>query len=398
MLFGEDIMKNFSKNIWRMINILFFLVFSSLFGWIVWKTYQADNLGFNNKTLWDWMELLVVPAILALLAYFLNKSQKDTELKIAEIRRIEERESAEKRANVDRGIEKDRQQQKALVDYLDRMTDLLLNNKLRRSLPSDEIRSIARTRTLTILQGLDGLRKSQLIQFLYESSLIGKINEEKMIEAIIDLSFANLQNIELKYGNLDGVNFSKTNLRNTDFEMANLIGANFFHADLDGSDFSWTNLTGSSLRAGLKRVNLASANLEKADLGGANLCGAKLWHTSLKGANLQNANFLFENHYLRNEDNLSPATLMNVDLSGADLRNAIISPKQLLGVRSLSNAILPNGQKFEVWKEKCNLKHGEVFYAADLYEIKDLIGLTDIDNNTYYPKFSPSDFEGAERQ
>jgi len=31
------------------------------FGWVVWKTYQADNLGFKDKTLWNWMELLVVP-------------------------------------------------------------------------------------------------------------------------------------------------------------------------------------------------------------------------------------------------------------------------------------------------------------------------------------------------
>jgi len=76
----------------------------------------------------------------------LNKSQKDTELKIAEMRRAEERESAEQRANVDKEIERDRQQQKALEDYLDRMTDLLLKNRLRESSPSDEIRSIARTR------------------------------------------------------------------------------------------------------------------------------------------------------------------------------------------------------------------------------------------------------------
>jgi len=79
----------------------------------------------------------------------LNKSQKDTELKIAEMRRAEERESAEQRANVDKEIERDRQQQKALEDYLDRVTDLLLKNRLRESSPSDEIRSIARTRAGT---------------------------------------------------------------------------------------------------------------------------------------------------------------------------------------------------------------------------------------------------------
>ncbi len=363
--------------------ILVIIAILSTLGWIIWKTYQANNLGFINKTLWDWMELLVVPTILAFLAYFLNKSQKDTELRIAEIRRTEEREAAEERTKVDREIEKDRQQQKALEDYLDHMTELLLQANLRKSSSSDEVRSIARTRTLTILRNFNGARKSQLIQFLYESSLIGEFTGDRVFEEVIDLSFADLQYIELTYGKLDGINLPKINVRNSNFEYASLIGANFYLSDLDDSNFNYAKLMKANLHASLKRVNLVGANLENADLKNANLCGAKLWHTNFKGANLQHANFLFKNPYLHSENNLEVATLMNVDLSGADLRSAIISPNQLLGVKSLSNAILPNGQKFEIWKEKCNLKHGETFYADDLYKIKDFIGLTDIENYTY---------------
>lgn len=331
--------------------------------WIVWKTYQADNLGFKDKTLWNWMELLVVPAVLAFIVFLLNKSQKDTELKIAELRRIEDRESAEQRANVDREIERDRQRQKALEDYLDRMTELLLKNKLRESLPTDEIRSIARTRTLTILQSLDGARKSQLIQFLYESSLIGKISEQGVLKPIIDLSFSNLENTEIKYGKLDGVDLSKANLRNTNFEMSSLIGANFYLADLDDSDFSYTKLMGANLHAGLKRVNFVAADLEKANLRSANLCGASLWHTNFQGADLRHANFMFNNHLLRDKDNFKPATLMNVDFTGADLTKALISSEQLLGARSLSRTILPNGQLFEEWKKDHSLKDDKNFEA-----------------------------------
>jgi len=330
----------------RLTTILVSVATIAFLSWIVWKTYQADNLGFKDKTLWNWMELLVVPAVLALIVFLLNKSQKDTELKIAELRRIEDRESAEQRANVDREIERDRQRQKALEDYLDRMTELLLENKLRESLPSDEIRSIARTRTHTILQGLDGARKSQLIQFLYESSLIGKISEQGVIKPIIDLSFANLQNVEIKYGKLDGIDLSKANLRNTNFEAASLIGANFYSADLDDSDFSWAKLMGANLHAGIRRVNFSSANLEKANLKSADLCGARLWHPNLKGASLQYANFMFKNPFLRDEDNIESATLMNVDFTDADLTKALISSKQLLDARSLLGTILPNGKKF----------------------------------------------------
>lgn len=344
-----------TPNTRRFVFALVTLAIIIFFSWIVWKTYLADNLGFKGKTLWDWMELLGVPFVLALLVFLLNKSQKDTELKIAELRRIEDRESAEQRAKVDREIERDRQRQKALEDYLDRMTELLLKNKLRESLPTDEIRSIARTRTLTILQSLDGARKGQLIQFLYESSLIGKISEQGVLKPIIDLSFANLENTEIKYGKLDGINLSKANLRNTNFEMSSLIGANFYLADLDDSDFSYTKLMGANLHAGLKRVNFVAADLEKANLRSANLCGASLWHTNFQGADLQHANFMYNNHLLRDKDNLEPATLMNVDFTGADLTKALISSKQLLGARSLTGTILPNGQVFEEWKKKHNL-------------------------------------------
>jgi uncharacterized protein YjbI with pentapeptide repeats len=335
---------------------LIILAIIASFSWIVWETYQADNFGFKGKTLWDWMELLVVPFVLALLVFLLNKSQKDTELKIAELRRTEDRESAEQRANVDREIEKDRQRQKALEDYLDRMTELLLENKLRESLPTDEIRSIARTRTLTILQSLDGARKSQLIQFLYESSLIGKISEQGVVKPIIDLSFADLQNIEIKYGKLEGIDLSKANLRNTNLQMTSLIGANFYLADLDDSDFSWTKLMGANLHAGLRRIDLSSANLESANVRSANLCGARLWHTNFQGADLQYANFMFNHPILRNKDNLEPATLMNVNFTGANLTKALISSMQLLGTQSLSGTILPNGQLFEEWKKKHNLR------------------------------------------
>jgi uncharacterized protein YjbI with pentapeptide repeats len=373
----EGIYKVKTGMIKRFVTGLAILATLMLLGWICWKTYQAGNLGFSGKTLWDWMELLVVPAILALLVFLLNKSQKDTELKIADMRRTEERVAAEQRAAIDRELEKDRQRQKSLEDYLDRMTDLLLENGLRVSSASDEIRSIARTRTLTILRGLDGYRRSQLLQFLYESNLIGKISEPEIeiIKPILDLSFADLSELNFAFGNLCGVSLPKANLRTSNFHASNLVGANFYHADLDDSDFSWAKLMGANLCAGLIRVNLSSANLEKAILKQANLTGARLWHTTFKGANLQFANFLLKNPYFRDKSNLEPATLMNVDFTDADLKNAIISATQLLGARSLSGAVMPNGQLFDEWKKTHSLRdmanieaNSDSFEGIDLYD------------------------------
>lgn len=39
------------------------------------ETIRLKNTGFERKTLWDWMELLVIPFVLALAAYLLNRSE-----------------------------------------------------------------------------------------------------------------------------------------------------------------------------------------------------------------------------------------------------------------------------------------------------------------------------------
>lgn len=75
---------------------------------ILVETVKAKNTGFETKTLWDWMELLVIPLVLAIGALILNRSERETE----------------------REITKDRQQEAALQFYLDRMSELLLEKKI----------------------------------------------------------------------------------------------------------------------------------------------------------------------------------------------------------------------------------------------------------------------------
>ena len=54
-----------------------------------------------------------------------------------------------------------------MKDYLDQMTELLLTRGLRTSLVGDEVRSVARARTLTALRGVAGERKATIVRFLY---------------------------------------------------------------------------------------------------------------------------------------------------------------------------------------------------------------------------------------
>src|SRR6266566_1256317 len=168
--------------------------------------------GLHGRTLYDWLQLLIIPAVLAAGGYLFNFATSRTEREIAS----------------------DRQQEEALQAYIDSMSALLLERNLRQSAKDDEVRKIARVRTLTVLPRLNGKRKGSVVQFLYESGLIHK--DQK----IVDLSQANLREADLSRANLDGADLSRadlseadlreTDLRETDLSLANLNGANLSSA------------------------------------------------------------------------------------------------------------------------------------------------------------------------
>ena len=60
---------------------------------------------------------------------------------------------------------KDNQRETALQEYIDKMSELLLQKNLRESAEEDEVRKIARVRTLTILPRLDARRKGSVLHF-----------------------------------------------------------------------------------------------------------------------------------------------------------------------------------------------------------------------------------------
>lgn len=188
------------------------------------------------KSLWDWLDLLIVPIVLAIGAWLLDGSRKRSE----------------------RGVEEERQRQQTLEQYFDYMTPLLSEGKLETSGVPNRLRSLARTRTLSALRLLDGGRKAQLIQFIYEAALIGK-------SPVIDLVGANLDRADFSEATLAGAEVRGAYLRN-----ASLRGANLRGADLRGSDFSGADLRGADLSgADLRQAIMRGAKLHDADLGNA---------------------------------------------------------------------------------------------------------------------------------
>ena len=193
----------------------------------------------------------------------------------------------------------------------------------------------------------------------------------------INLSGAFLSRIDLQDADLSYANFGSSNLSDALLSRANLERASLTEADLRGADLSLCNmneadltgavlegatLSGASLveanltkvvaervalngvnleRANLVESNLSYGNLERATLTGANLGWANLSRANLEKANLAEANL--------SGANLDDARLHGANLTGAFLLGARVSLKALSTARSLVNATMPDGVKYEDW-------------------------------------------------
>jgi uncharacterized protein YjbI with pentapeptide repeats len=237
---------------------LIIVICGYLFGW-KW-TGLVKDADFHSRTFWDWLQLLIVPAVLAAGGVWFNLQQREREQQIAN----------------------DRAQDEALQAYLDQMSQLLTDEKrpLRRTQQGDNLNVIARARTLTVLQKLGPARKRSTLHFLYESGLVGKQLVVSLADA--DLSGADLSGTILSGANLSSANLSEANLVGADLSEANVRAANLSGtylsgADLNGADLSGVNLAETYLgHANLSDAYLSGANLSGANLGGADLIGAYL--------------------------------------------------------------------------------------------------------------------------
>lgn len=255
------------------------------------------------RDLYDWLGLLLVPGVLAVGGYWLTRTENRYALELQERReqeaqrledqRIEEgRRVEEQRIEEARKIEAERAQDAALQAYLDQMTELLLHENLRASKPEDEVRSVARARTLTVLKQLDGERKARVVQFLYEAQLIGfKRLDNSKVDTVLRLEEADLSEVKLEGAILRRADFTLADLTRADLGWADLTGADLTlaqlsEANLEGAELVGVNFSGAYLAG----ANLEEANLNGADFNGADLCGANLIEADLTFAHLEDTN------------------------------------------------------------------------------------------------------------
>jgi uncharacterized protein YjbI with pentapeptide repeats len=311
-----------------------FVIATYRFGWTA--------TGFLNKSLWDWLQLLIVPLVLAVVALVFQLANARTgrqiaqqryeyDQQIAQQRHEYDQQIAQQRHEYDQQIALDKRHEDLLQAYLDHLAELLLKENLRTS-SSEEIRNVARMRTITVLTQLNAGRIGYVFTFLREAGLMSTTSHS----SVVSLSNANLRAVKWSQADLSEANLIGAGLKRADLSGANLSGSYLSEADLTGANLSRTNLKGADLigsylseadltGADLSRANLKGADLSRANLSGASLSEANLSQASLSGARLYGANL--------SQAHLSQAHLSRADLSGARLYGANLGQANLSGAR-----------------------------------------------------------------
>jgi len=279
--------------------------------WTGFGQAKVNEAARPAKTLWDWLNLLIIPFVIAVVGtvggYFFARSENRAAQSIADRRAQDE----------------------ALQAYLDQIGHQLFDKEfpLRKTL---EAQSLARARTLTLLQRLDAKHKRSVLQFLSEAGLIVADAPESWSPSA---PCRNPPTIKLKDANFDHADLSEMRLGHVDLSKVTLRGA-----DMSNFHLGWVQVM----------VVVRVSRLDDADLSFAKLHRAKLLHTFMKGAIFRNAD-------------LTGALLSGADLTNADLTGADLSEANLSGARGISNeeleqqakslegATMPNGQKYEEW-------------------------------------------------
>lgn len=188
-----------------------------------WQRFKRWT-GWPGKTLWDWQAFLFFPALIGLAVSLFTQCQSTYQKDIENLRA--ERTIAEA--------------------YLEAMGTLLLEEGLKAADEDDDVRLLARARTLAALDGVNGYRKVRLLEFLSETELIQ--HGSKGEAPTVSLRFADLNSSPLVRRHiLNNTDLDRADLTNANMDNATLIDTKLPGADLSGADLSGVDLSGADL-------------------------------------------------------------------------------------------------------------------------------------------------------
>jgi uncharacterized protein YjbI with pentapeptide repeats len=296
-------LKNIDNLVENISKILFFLLIF-IISFLLWRVFVIISnfkwSGFQKKSFWDWLQLLIIPLMLALGAFYLNSAADFRDYQIAQ----------------------EQKHQEILTDYFSKMQDLIVETKKSKQTPGSkesnseerlltEFRPTAQALTLSVLEQLDGERKGKVIIYLAESQLITVDNNKPYPQPEIKLDGTNLDDIKLgNNGQRNSLNekemtiIDKIKIRNANMKRANLSGFQLLDSELNGS-------------------NLENATLENVNFTGSTMIGSRFINGKITDVNFTDVTLgktIFDNVNLKNitisnKTNFDNACFTKIDTS-----------------------------------------------------------------------------------
>lgn len=308
--------------------------------------------GIPDKSIWQWMEILLVPSLLL----FVGESLRRAEHNRQESEKQREQFRQEFEALEARRRNEERYREETVRKYFDDMAYLMVKEGLLELVQSVEpekpetnedsgeptpplepdpeklverlknpVWRMAQTRTITVLRRMAYQRivdndssSESTVDVQRVNEILDFLRDTKLITGVASLLYnANLRNINLQGADLRGVNLSHSALDRADLSGAQLQAANLSNVEMRSANLSHAVCSETNLY----EAHLSSANLIGANLGSAILCEATLILAELNNAILPNA--------ILTNAKLDGAKMPNADLSGADLSGAILAGANL---------------------------------------------------------------------
>jgi uncharacterized protein YjbI with pentapeptide repeats len=286
----DNLVENISK-------ILFFLLIF-IISFLLWRVFVIISnfkwSGFQKKSFWDWLQLLIIPLMLALGAFYLNSAADFRDYQIAQ----------------------EQKHQEILTDYFSKMQDLIVETKKSKQTPGSkesnseerlllEFRPTAQALTLSVLEQLDGKRKGKVITYLAESQLITANNDNQ--SSLPEVENDNPSSLpEIK---LNGANLKEIVLKNVD--LYSIIDMKNKDRIINGIKIN---------NANMERANLSKVNLFKSDLMGSNLENATLQNVNFAGSTMKSSRFI-------------NGQITDVDFTGVNLSETIFDNIKLENIK-----------------------------------------------------------------
>ena len=311
----------------------------------------------RHKTLWDLLQVLAIPAIIAVGAAFFEQSYKQLEKLFQDERLSESR----------------------VREYMKSLQDLTLGYDLSNSNSSKRARAIVQVNTRHTIKILDGPWLGSIIDLLdtYGLDLVTRNNP------ILDLSGlrfnkADLNNRKLVNMNLTNVNMPDSDWSHADCKDISLDFADLSHAKMEKAEFNdcsfiSADLSSAELRGAkffecnMDKVIFHNADLRKATFPGTYLGSVLIDHKTKIDRKIANILYIFKNKDdcldMEGED-LSDVVLTGVKLTNATL-NKVKFEKSRLSFSNLSGSSLKDAKLFKADLTGVDLRSADLT-GADL--------------------------------